>query len=115
MRLKLGYYVNPMGHSGLVEIPRDLSGYYRILDCTTIDIVSRKIGDKYYDIVCDDEGLFKENVMVSAMDGKGNPMLVGRLLICNHNKKGEASGLTKKDIENIEAHVVNGALLRGDR
>ena len=65
----------------VVEIPDELDEFYKILNCSCIDIVARKIGRKHFEIVCDDEGLFKENHKISAIDNLGNVQLVGNLFI----------------------------------
>lgn len=62
-------------------IEKSLDGYYDLLKCDTIDIVSRSIGGQYYDIVCDDEGLLNDSPIVSAIGIDGTPMLVGNLFI----------------------------------
>lgn len=111
---KVGYLIDPEGQACVVEIPNGLDGYYKLLDCETIDIVRRKIGGKYYDIVCDDEGLFKETVNVSAVDGEGQAMLVGKLLICNHDGHGNEASLTQDDILNIEANVYRRVFVKGE-
>ena len=54
-----------------VEIENKLADYYRELQCTVIDIQERKIGKKVFDIICDDEGLFKEPAKISAIDNLG--------------------------------------------
>lgn len=77
-----------------------LDDLYGILNCSTIDIVVRTIGGKPFDIVCDDEGLLKENPIVTAISEKGDHMLVGNLFICNHNKDRLAS-LNDDDIFHI--------------
>lgn len=86
-----------------VIIEDDLDVFYHMLECDTIDIVSRKFGDRYYDIVCDDEGLWKEPIVVTAVDPKGKPMLVGNLLIFNaNNEEGCLESLTDEDIKHIK-------------
>jgi hypothetical protein len=112
--MKVGYFIDPCGRAIVVEIPKDLNGYYKLLGCNTIDITRRKIGGKYYDIICDDEGLFKETVMVSAVDGSGSAMLVGKLLICNHDENGNEASLTQDDILNIEANICRRVFVKGD-
>ena len=82
-------------------IPANLDSYYKHLDCTTIDIVSRTIGGKRFDIICDDEGLFKEDVRISALDRDYQPMLVGNLFICKHDANGYEISLTDKEIDHI--------------
>lgn len=65
----------------VVEIPDELDEFYKILNCSCIDIVRRKIGRKRFEIVCDDEGTFKETPKISAIDNLGNVQLVGNLFI----------------------------------
>ena len=65
----------------------NLEELYSILDCRIIDIVQRKIGEKVFDIVCDDEGALVENPIVSAIGKDCRVMLVGNLFICNHYKE----------------------------
>lgn len=36
----------------------ELDDYYKWIGCENIDITSRKIGGRIYDIICDDEGFF---------------------------------------------------------
>lgn len=85
----------------LKKIDESLDSLYNILNCGTIDIVARKIGGKYFDIVCDDEGLFKEHPKVSAIDKNNQPMLVGNLFICNHDSNGHLASLSENDIDMI--------------
>ena len=80
-----------------VEIKDELDEYYELLNCSTIDIVSRKIGRKWFDIVCDDEGLLKQNPKISAIDNLGSPMLVGNLIILHNDGEGGMAGLDQKD------------------
>lgn len=86
-----------------------LEEYHEKLNCDLIDITERKIGDKYYDIICDDEGLLKENAIPSAIDKDKKPMLVGNLLICNvANDEGEEVPLEISDVHNIYHHLMKG-------
>ena len=64
-----------------IEVESTLGEYYRILNCETIDIVRRKIGRKELNIICDDEGLLKDEPKISAIDNLGGVMLVGNLFI----------------------------------
>lgn len=83
-----------------------LEEYYKLLSCGTIDITSRQIEGKYFDIVCDDEGLFNEPVVVSALDSNGEPALVGSLLFCNYDGEGGETSLTDDDIALLRKHTV---------
>ena len=84
----------------------ELEEYYRFLDCDTIDIVRRKIGSRYYDIVCDDEGLLKSGYKVSAVDRNMNGMLVGNLFIRGQARDGEMTNLRPLDIDYIMERIV---------
>jgi hypothetical protein len=81
----------------VVEIDGSLDSFYKVLDVSTIDIVVRKIGNKYFDIVCDDEGLFHEPVIPSMLTKTGEVMLVGNLFICDHDAAGNTIGLSDED------------------
>lgn len=84
-----------------VNIEGTLDEYYNLIECDCIDIVTRRIGDTYFDIICDDEGLLKDNPRVSAVDLNGNPMLVGNLIFSHTNDEGETTAITDDDISVI--------------
>ena len=87
------------------EIEKSLESYYKILNCKLIDIVSMKIGNRYFDIICDDEGLMKEDITLSAIYDDFTPALVGNLLVVRHDGKGNERSLTSKDILLVLEHV----------
>ena len=90
----------------------NLEDYYKLLNCRCIDIVNRPIislNDKieHFDIICDDEGLLKENNLVSAVDFRNRKIaLVGNLLICDFDREGNEKSLSKEQIEFIKDAVV---------
>lgn len=88
------------GNSRVVEIENKLQDYYRELHCDLVDIQARKIGGKVFDIICDDEGLLKEDNKISAIDNLGAPMLVGNLLVVKC-KDGAEIGLDESDVEHV--------------
>jgi len=90
-----------------VVIDHSLQSFYDTIHCVndTIDIVSRQIGGKYFDIICDDDGLAKDPHHCSALDKKGNPMLVGSFLVANHDSAGDTRSLTDEDIALIRKSV----------
>lgn len=83
---------------------KSLASYYKTLDCDCIDIVSRKIGGKYFDVICDDEGLYNQP-KISAIDDMGAPMLVGNLFIVNYDGNGDNKSLTDEDIDHIKKYI----------
>lgn len=90
-----------------VVIEHSLQAFYDTIHCVydTIDIVSRKIGGKYFDVICDDDGLAREPHHCSAVDKEGDPMLVGSFLVANHDEAGDTRSLTDEDIELIQKSV----------
>lgn len=90
----------------IVEVEKSLRSYYKILDCNTIDIVSRKIGNKCFDIVCDDEGLFKSPQKISAIDNFGTPRLVGNLFIVKFDERDDITSLDQDEIEYVMKRIV---------
>lgn len=82
-----------------------LEDFYRELKCDCFDIASRKIGDKYFDLFVDDVGLFKDSPIVSVLDENMNPMLVGNVVIANHDMEGNTTSLSDEDIVMIKKNV----------
>lgn len=79
-----------------------LDDYYEYLNCRMVDIVMRKIGDRYFNIICDDEGLLKDKPQPSGIDVTGFPMLYGNLLIASEEVvEGELTSLTFEEIEHL--------------
>lgn len=87
-----------------VEIEDSLKTYYDLIDCDTIDITERKIGDRWYSIVVDDEGLLSMNPVVSAYSENMEPVLVGNLVFCGADDDGYLTSLSPEDIANLKAH-----------
>ena len=120
-----GYLINVReGTAGVCEITGadgqetkgSLQDYYRLIGCRCVDIASRSIGGKYFDLVVDDEGLYGDNATVSAVDGDGEPMLVGNIVIVNcpnDESDGYMRGLEDEDIALIKKHV-RSALVPAD-
>lgn len=83
-----------------------LEDYYKLIGCRCIDIVTRKIGRKVYDIICDDEGTFVDDPLISAIDDVGRVMLVGNLIVCGlADDEGELTSLSPEDIRYIKKRV----------
>ncbi len=69
----------------IIEVEDDNDEFYRLLNCSLIDIVVRRIGpktsNKWFNFICDDEGLFQSEPKISAIGNFGNVQFVGSLLI----------------------------------
>ena len=81
----------------------NIDDFYRELNAEPFDIARRFIGGKPYDIFVDDMGLLREpdNIVVSAVDSNGSPMLVGNLIFTNHDGQGNTVSLTDEDMSHI--------------
>lgn len=87
------------GRAGFKTIEDDLKSFYEEIGCRLIDITTRKINGKYYDIICDDEGLFCDDPIVTAVNGDGAPRLVGGLIICGGaDDEGNLTSLEAEDV-----------------
>lgn len=88
----------------VIEIEKpDLQFFDKKIGCDLIDIAVRKIDGKEFNIVLDEEGLLKEDPIVSAIDGNGNPMFVGNLMFFGGEttEDGGLVGLTDAEIDHI--------------
>ena len=109
-----------IGGKGLYEanIGEKLEDFYEHLKCSCFDIAHRKIGGKWFDIFCDDEGLFKDSPIPSAIfpeefNKNHTVALVGNLIFANHDYEGNTTALSDEDINNIKNHI--GGLYEANR
>lgn len=86
--------------------PESLEDYYNMIGCRYVEIVTRRIGRKYYDIICDEEGTFVDDPLISAIDDFGRVMFVGNLIISGTvDSEGELTDLTDNDIKYIKKRI----------
>lgn len=96
-----------IGGTGFSEIMcKSSDDLYTALKCDCFDIAVRKIGEKYFDIFCDDIGLFVDDPIPSALDKELKPMLVGNLIFANHDSAGNTTSLSDEDIKMIKDSAV---------
>lgn len=118
MRKIKGLLIDVKTDPGMVvekELDDDiLESYYDVLQCNVMDIVVRNIDGTPYNIVCDDEGLFDEKPIVSAVDQNYQPMLVGNLFVCNDDGEGRLTSLTEEDLQKILPHIIIRASRLGE-
>lgn len=84
-----------------VDVPDKLDAFYKQLHCDTIDITERNIGGKQFSVMCDDEGLLKEEVIVSAFDSSFEPVLVGNLMFFHTDPNGHLVGLADDECQHL--------------
>ena len=106
MKKLRGFYIGVYGDPTAKELAIEdhFEKLQETIDCRCFTIVQRKIGGKYYDIVADDEGLFVENAVPSAVNSRGEVMLVGNLFICRH-KGPDLKSLTDNEVAAIKKNL----------
>lgn len=106
MRRIKAYYIDPTtGIAEAREIVPELRTYYDMLHTDVIDIVNRGFVSckRRFDIICDDEGLLKDEPLISAIDERMHPMLVGSLLVIGEaDDEGNETSLTDEDVRVLE-------------
>lgn len=108
--------INAGGKAEVIELPNKRKinlatmKHYLGFD-SPVTVVERKIGNHFYDLWVDDEGLLKssEERIVSGVCVNGNEVLVGNMLILKHDNAGNSIGLTDKEIKDIlmPTHITN--------
>jgi hypothetical protein len=97
------------GKASAKTIDRNLESYYKILDCDMIDIVSRNIGARRFNIICDDEALLKSPCNPSAYDMYYEYCLFGNLFVTGEaDEEGNLTSLSKKDFNYLKHHLIEG-------
>ena len=110
-----GFFIDP--ENNIAEertIEKSLDSYYSLLRCDTIDIVSRSIGGKRYDIICDDEALLKAPTYASALDSDGHPALFNSLFVVKFDGRDDVTDLDDEDINNVGNHLTAVMVMMGD-
>lgn len=88
--------------TSVLTVDDELETYYKLLNCSLIEIVPRKIGNSIVNIICDEEGLLINDPLMSAVDGAGNGMLAGSLFITGlADDEGELTSLAEEDQQQV--------------
>lgn len=109
-------HLNPNNGYQVVEIEDTLDVFCEMLHCRCIDITTRSIAGKNFDIIVDDEGLFKDPMILGAMSPEDkNCALVGSLLITDTaDAYGELTDLANDDILRIITTTHNVLIRDGE-
>lgn len=85
-----------------IKFKDELPTIYELLKCSTITIVNRDFGGKRFDVICDDEGLFKplNTPAIATLDKHGEclEIIVGNCIIAKHDDEGYTESLTDAEI-----------------
>ena len=89
----------------------DHTAYCKLLGCQTIDIVSRRVGEYIYDIVCDDEALLRDGpiptgILATGPAGMSEPILFNSLFFAAFDGVEDLRSLTDAEVRNILQHTV---------
>lgn len=96
-------------HPEVIEIDSDkfLDECYEHINCRCIDIVTGIYKDQFVDIVVDDEGLLRDDMIVNPIAwylySKCRPdaPIVGNAIICNSNEEGDTISVPQDLIDNL--------------
>ena len=93
-------------HIRAIDEADTLNEYYHLLGCQCIDMVEIDVDNYSYDVVCDDEGLFREP-MVPTLYISEEQVLFGSLAFVKIDEEGYTVGLDKEDIERLLHYIEN--------
>ena len=91
-------------HIRAIDEADTLNEYYQLLGCRCIDMVAIDVDGYSYDVVCDDEGLFREP-MVPTLYISEEQVLFGNLAFVKIDEEGYIVGLDKEDIERLLRYI----------
>lgn len=95
-----------------IDIEYSLKTLYKLICCDLVDIVVREINGKEFNIVVDDEGLFKKN-RISGFGVLTEEKLVGTMLVFGVGDDRDIRGLTKYEEHIIARRVVQSIFADG--
>ncbi len=91
-------------HIRAIEEADTLNEYYHLIGCRCIDMVAIDVEGYSYDVICDDEGLFREP-MVPTLYISEEQVLFGTLAFVKIDEEGYTVGLDKEDIERLLRYI----------
>ena len=106
-----GIHIGENGYE-VATIDGSLESLYQICKCDLIDVAYVTIKGKPFDVICDDEGLFKpeEELFCRVFSRKFGARIVGDVFVCSHNEA-EFESLTDEEIELIRSRIGGGILV----
>lgn len=95
-----------------VTVIDTLNNLRKLINCHTIDIISRAMDEKVYTVVCDDEALLMSPVpRASLFNSMNKAEIFGNAFICQTDDEGELISLNKDEIAHIMSHIFTGTLI----
>ena len=83
----------------------DLQDFYDAIKAKPFDVAVRNVGGKNFDFFVDDNGLFEDRPIPSVIDANFKALLVGNVVIANHDSEGNTTDLSNKDIALIKSNI----------
>lgn len=90
----------------LVEFDDTIENYQKMLDCKSVEVLKRKIGGHYYNIILDKNRNYKREQFVTGIknsDKDVKEILLGKMFIVKGEHR-EFDSLSKRDLINIAEH-----------
>ena len=91
-------------HIRVIDEADKLNEYYALLDCQCIDMATICVDGHPYDVVCDDEGLFR-NPLVPTLYVSEEQVLFGNLAFVKVDDEGNTIGLEPGDIARLLRYI----------
>ena len=101
---------DPNSFATLVDIEGKLEDFYRLLDCSCIEMPSRLVGGKWFDIVCDEEGLFVSGNIPTCVNTSFEESIFGNTLLV-HNNHGKTVGVTQEDFDLVKRNITKTIMM----
>ena len=73
---------------------------YRLIDCDLIDIAQVEVGEKFFNVYCDEEFLLKEKP-TPTLYLNAEQVLCGNLVFTTCDEEGKLGGVTEEDIDKL--------------
>lgn len=86
--------------------PDGLQDYYSLLNCSSVDVISKNISDKRFNLIFDNEAELLETHRPSAIDDCGQVVLFNNLIITGEgNLEGDFKDITDEEIEYVKKYI----------
>lgn len=94
------------GEPKISEIKNSLKTFQDLVG-GRIDIATRKVIDKYFDFILNDEGAVNgmKPTLLFTKDDKVVEVFFGNLILCKANSEGETIGLTKEEVSYLICNI----------
>ena len=90
----------------VLRIKDELETYYKLIGCTAIDVITRRINGKNYHIICDDEILLNNKYPKIGLWAPAGYNVYGNIIVAGFvNAIGDFTSLSEEDCNSILSAV----------